>query len=31
MTVVCWVDINEQFRDVVYSNYSVSNVARIAA
>lgn len=31
MTVACWVDINEQFRDVVYSSYSTPETARIAA
>jgi acyl homoserine lactone synthase len=31
LTVACWVDINEQFRNVVYSNHAASGISRIAA
>ena len=31
LTVACWVDINEQFRNVVYSEYDAQTTTRIAA
>ncbi len=31
LTVACWVDINEQFRQAVYKNYKPTAEARIAA
>jgi acyl homoserine lactone synthase len=31
LTVACWVDINEQFRNVVYSEYDAQTAPRVAA
>ena len=31
LTVACWVDINNQFRDVIYKNYTPAMPDRVAA